>query len=155
MPYLSSYKLEEVCDKKGKLFIFLEGLSLIMKLAAILLLILLWRYFYIAIAVWALSMVAAFFKRDLIYKYVYVIDNGVLKVIKMYNAEKSITVQEIVIDKDISDITFSETEKKYYERTVEMPITIVLKSGEEFSLSADTYFYGLLDYYRRQDGLFR
>lgn len=155
MPYLSSYKLEEVCDKKEKLFVALESIALIMKLASILLLILLWRYFYIGIAVWIASMALSLFKRDLIYKYVYVVDDGVLKIIRTYNAEKSIVVKRIDIAEDVESVDLTETGTKYYERTVNTPITINLYDGERISIAVDDYFRGLLDYYGRKNDISR
>ena len=155
MPYLSSYKLETVCDKNSKKYSIIEGVSLGLKLVAILLLIIMWRYFYIAIAVWVVSIILGFFKRNLIYKYVCSVDNGVLLIKKEYNAEKSDIVLSADIKKDVADIEIGEADKRYYEHTPDMPIKVLLKDGQIFSIPGDTYFFALLDYYRRDDGLSR
>ena len=155
MPYLSSYKLENICYKNGKLFAILEAISIILKVAALLLLIILFHYFYIGIAVWMLSIVPNFFKHGLLYKYVYCISDGILTVNKEFNIQNSKELYRIDIKKDIESVSFIESGVKLYESITDMPVCIELKSGEMITLSADTYFYALIDYYRRQNDFFR
>ena len=147
MHYLSSYILEAPCIKNGKKYSVLESVSLLLKIVALILLVVLLPYFYIAIVVWFLSMIVNYFKRNLLYKYVYEIENGVLSVYKEYNAEKHELCEKSYISSLTVKDNLSENARQYYETPTETLISIKKQNGEEFILAVDDYFYALLKYY--------
>ncbi len=147
MQYLSSYLLDAPCLSNGKKYSVFESVSLSLKIAALLLLIILFKYFYIAIAVWVFSFAANLFKRNLLYKYVYEIENGNLTVYKEYNAEKRSICENLSIKADIEQIYLGAKGEKYYEQSTKTSITVVKNDGSEFTLAVDDYFYALLNFY--------
>lgn len=151
MQYLSSYRLDAPCLSNGKKYSVLESVSLALKIAAVLLLIIFFRKFYIAIAVWALSFAVNVFKRNLIYKYVYEIENGVLTIYKEYNAEKRFICEKLNIECDITEISIGEKGEKYYETSSKLQIAIEKNDGSVFTLAADDYFYAVLNFLRKGD----
>ena len=151
MPFLSSYRNEAVCDKHARKFTVLECISLLLKICALLLLLIFFRRFYIAIAVWCVSILVNIFKRRLIYKYVYAINDNTLTIFKEYNEEKTEEILSIKIDKDIKELTLgSFSDIKYYEHEQGNPITIKTLDSKIFTIMADDYFYALLDWNLRR-----
>lgn len=150
MQYLSNYRLEAACKANGRKYAVLESLSLILKIAALLLLVIFFRYFYIAIAVWVVSVFVNVFKRNLLYKYVYSLENGTLTVIKEFTPEKKIICEKLDVKTQISNFSIGETDTRYYETPTNTIIKIEKIEGGSFSLAADKYFYGLIDYYKRE-----
>lgn len=148
--FLSKYRLEAPCLNNGKKFTALESVSVTLKIAALLLLIFLWRFFYIAIIVWIISIAVGFFKRNLIYKYVYEVDGNNLTVYKEYNAEKRVICERLDLKNDIINVTIGEADLKYYETTDDIAVTITKKDGNKFSVAADAYFYALINYGKGQ-----
>ena len=151
MPCLSKYRLEAICDGKEKLFVFLESLSLVLKVAAIMLFILLFDRFYIAIAVFAISVVPAFFRKNLLYKYVYSIDENTITVTKVYN-EASYRSVEVTNISDVDSFSIGAGEVRYYEVPTDAVLTIQKKNGENYSLAVDDYFVACLDHYLKNRG---
>lgn len=150
LPFSSSYKLEVKCDKHSGRFTLLECLSLGLKIAALLLLIVLFRYFYIAIAVWCLSIVVNFFKRNLLYRYVYSISDGILCVSKEYSpAKKTVCERLDLCNGEVLSVEIGDNGRKYFEEAHSEAVTFTKADGERFSIDADFYFYGLADYYIR------
>lgn len=149
MRFSNSYRLETIRKKNEKKYSVLESVSLILKIVALLLLIILFRYFYIAILVWLASIAVNFFKRNLVFKYVYSIENGILTVTREYNAQRSVVLRKLDIIRDIKSVEFGETELKYYDIPSETPITVSTRDGDSFSLAADDFFYGLIDFLKR------
>lgn len=139
-----------MCDSKSKLFSLLEILGVVLKIAALVFLLALFRYFYVAIVVWVLSYVPSFFKRNLLYKYRYVVDGEKLIIEKVINEGKIIPMEDVDL-KEIVQYDDKESETKYYQKTPEKILTIEKKDGKRFSIAVDDYFYALVDYgYRRQ-----
>ncbi|MBR1747495.1 MAG: hypothetical protein IJ735_04715 [Clostridia bacterium] len=122
-----------------------------LKIVSLLLLLILFRYFYIAIAVWVLSIVPNVFKRNLIYKYVYSVDRDRLIVKRVINEEKSDVLEDLLIDRDIKSVRLGEAEKKYYDKPVDYSITIEKKDGKTFSITGDDYFFAVIEYILRQE----
>ena len=149
MPYSNKYKLEAPCHKNDALFIFLESLSIVLKAAAIMLLILLINYFYVAIIVWILSIIPTFFRKNLLFKYVYTVDGNKLIVQKEYDKERSVVMEEVVIG---GNTPIDETGEgtRYYETETERVLTVEKVDGSRFSIAIDDYFYALIDYARKQ-----
>ncbi|MCI5791145.1 MAG: hypothetical protein MR239_04605 [Clostridiales bacterium] len=147
------YRIEATFSSNDKKFSVLENLSLCLKILAIVALIVLFKYFYIAIILWIASIVLNFFKRNLIYKYVYIVRDGKLEINKEYSYDKSLPCESVDLRK--AEIVRGETEKKYYEGDAEFPIT-VKSDGREFSINADEYLYALAETYKRgTDDIFR
>ncbi len=144
MPNSNYYSLEITSDKNGKKFSALEYTSMLLKIISLLCLIILWRYFYIAIALWVLSIVVNFFKRNLIYKYVYTVADGTLTVEKVFSYEKKQILESI--DLKQSEISLKETNNKYYEKRSELAMTVSCAKGE-FTLDVDEYFYALCEHF--------
>lgn len=151
MQYLSSYRLDAPYLANEKKYSVLESVSLALKIVALLLLIMLFRRFYIAIAVWALSFVVNLFKRNWVFKYVYEIENGRLTVYKEYNLEKRSVCESLDIRTEISNAYLGEKGNKYYEKPTEISVTVEKNDGREFTLAADAYFYALLNFYMKGD----
>lgn len=149
LQYLSEYRLESAVNKHAKKYSVLEAASLTLKIAALLLLIIFFRYFYIAIAVWILSVAVNSFKRNLVYRYVYVIGNGKIKVFKEYNVEKHELCVETDIATEITDFGFYEPQGDLYYGENDGNVFVVKCADKTYSIVADTYFYALTDYYKR------
>ena len=113
-------------------------------------LVIIWRYFYIAIAIWVLSVVVGLFKRDLVYKYVYTIDGKTLTVKKAYNEERVVVLESINLATDEYTVTTEESDKKYYETPSGTVVSIQKADGSGFSIDVDDYFYAVLDHSKRR-----
>lgn len=149
MQYSNDYRLESAVNKHAKKFAFLEALSLALKIVAILLLIVFIKYFYIAIAVWILSVGVNFLKRNLVFRYVYKINDGKLSIIKEYDIQKSELCVELDIKNEISDFYFGQPEGECYFDETHNDVLVIKTADKVFSLAADDYFYALTDYYKR------
>jgi len=142
------YRLEIPCEAGSKKFSALEIISVSLKIVALFLLLILFKYFYIAICVWIASIVVNFFKRNLVYKYVYTVSKGVLTVEKVFNYDKKILCEQVELS--AAEIENGECGKKYYEISKEIPIT-VKSGGREFSVDVDEYFYAVTNLYVKGD----
>ena len=149
MQYSNNYRLESAVNTHAKKFAFLEALSLALKIAALLLLIIFIKYFYIAIAVWIVSVAVNFMKRNLIYRYVYKINEGKLYVLKEYNIQKNEICVETDIKEDISDFYFGSPEGGCFFGEAQDEVLVIKTADKVFSLAADDYFYALTDYYKK------
>ena len=148
MPRLSRYNLESVCDKKANVFSALESISLILKIVSLLLLLILYKYFYVSISLWAVSIVVGLFKRNMLYKYVYSIGSDRLSVKKVYNDERSTVLEEIDLTADDFSVEEGAGDNRYYEKPTDRIITV--QSGDRnFSLAVDDYFYSRILYAKR------
>lgn len=136
------YRLEKSVEKNSKRFSALEIVSLSLKIAAIVSLLLLFKYFYIAIALWCLSFVPNYFKNRLVYKYVYVVKEGRLEVIREYDYNKTVICESVDIIN--ADIKRGECEKRYYDASCEIPL-IIKGDKEAFGIDVDEYMYALIE----------
>lgn len=140
------YRLEISCDKHKRKFVILETLSVSLKILSLLSLIVFFRYFYIAISLWVVSVILGFFKRNLIYKYVYTVKDGMLTVEKEYGYEKKILMEKVILKE--ATLKIGQAPRKYYQESKEIPLAVKY-ADREFSIDVDEYFYAISEFYNK------